>query len=108
VVTRWATLRKFEDEFRDYRDKNLVQPIMKVVATLPKEEMADMAEALVELTSLRRKVDSPLESVGGPTDVALISKGDGLIWIQRKHYFEIGLNKDFEHRKAIQVKGATP
>jgi hypothetical protein len=80
---------------------------MKVVTTLPKEEMAAMAEALVELTSLRRKVDSPLESVGGPTDVAVVSKGDGLIWIKRKHYFDAALNKDFDHRKALQARGAT-
>jgi hypothetical protein len=103
-----AVLRKFEDEFKDYRDKNLVQPIMKVVTTLPKEEMAAMAQALVELTSLRRKVDSPLESVGGPTDVAVISKGDGLIWIKRKPYFDLALNKDFEHRKAMHAQGAAP
>jgi len=32
------------------------------------------------------------ETVGGPVDVAVISKGDGLIWMKRKHYFEPGLN----------------
>ena len=43
-------VRDLDKEFSMYRDKSLVQPVMKVVATLPKEEMADMAEALVELT----------------------------------------------------------
>jgi hypothetical protein len=33
-------LKKFEDEFSKYRDKYLIQPIMRVVSTLPKEEMA--------------------------------------------------------------------
>jgi len=94
-----------DKEFEAYRDKSLVQPVMKVVATLPKEEMADMAEALVELTSLRRRVDSPLESVGGPTDVAVISKGDGLVWIKRKHYFDSALNPDFHERKKLQNRG---
>ncbi len=97
-------VRDLDKEFEEYRDKSLVQPVMKVVATLPKEEMADMAEALVELTSLRRRVDSPLESVGGPTDVAVISKGDGLVWAKRKHYFDSSLNPDFGIRKALQLQ----
>jgi len=35
------------------------------------------------------------ESVGGPIDVALISKGDGFVWIERKHYFRAELNHHF-------------
>lgn len=32
------------------------------------------------------------ETVGGPIDVAVITRGDGFIWIRRKHYFEPSLN----------------
>ena len=35
------------------------------------------------------------ETVGGPIDVAVISKGDGFIWIKRKHYFQRELNQQF-------------
>jgi hypothetical protein len=35
------------------------------------------------------------ETVGGPIDVAVITKGDGLIWIKRKHYFDKELNHAF-------------
>jgi len=35
------------------------------------------------------------ETVGGPIDVAVISKVDGFIWIKRKHYFKIELNPQF-------------
>ena len=35
------------------------------------------------------------ETVGGPVDVAVISKGDGFIWIDRKHYFRRELNEHF-------------
>ena len=35
------------------------------------------------------------ETVAGPIDVAVISKGDGFIWIKRKHYFESGLNQHY-------------
>ena len=35
------------------------------------------------------------ETVGGPVDVAVISKGDGFIWINRKHYFKPEFNPHF-------------
>jgi hypothetical protein len=54
-----------------------------------------MAEALVNLTSFKRKISLEAETVGGPIDVAVISKGDGLVWIKRKHYFEPKLNPQF-------------
>jgi len=67
-----------------------------------------MAEALVELTALRRKLGPTLESVGGPVDVAIISKGDGFIWIKRKHYFKAETNLDFSIRKNLATKGVSP
>ncbi|MDP6474755.1 MAG: hypothetical protein QF894_07610, partial [Alphaproteobacteria bacterium] len=57
-----------------------------------KEEIAGLAEALVSLTSLKRRVSEDEETVGGPIDVAVISKGDGFIWIKRKHYFDPAKN----------------
>jgi hypothetical protein len=57
-----------------------------------------MAEALVNLTSFKRKVTSSIESVGGPVDVAVITKGDGFVWIKRKHYFDADKNQQF-HKK---------
>lgn len=72
-----------------------VEPILKVVTFLPKNELAEMAESLVNLTCLRKKISMDDETVGGPVDVAVISKGDGLIWIKRKHYFEQELNNHF-------------
>ena len=81
--------------------KNSIDQIKQVLYTLPREEMAIMAEALVDLTTLYRKLDSNVQSVGGPTDVALISKGDGFVWIKRKHYFDIKLNPDFTKRKTV-------
>jgi hypothetical protein len=36
-----------------------------------------------------------METVGGPIDVAVISRGDGFIWIKRKQYFDPNLNPQF-------------
>jgi ATP-dependent protease HslVU (ClpYQ) peptidase subunit len=100
-----AMTEKFQEQFTKFRRKAFVQPMMKVVNSLPKEEMAAVAEALVETTSLRRKMDSRLETVGGPVDVAIISKSDGFVWIKRKHYFDIELNRDFVQRRDQRYSG---
>lgn len=52
-----------------------------------------MAETLVNLTSFRQKVSMSVETVGGPVDVAVISKGDGFVWIKQKRYFELDVNR---------------
>lgn len=88
-------LKKFQEEFNDFRQKTLIDPIVSTVAVLPKDELAAMAEALVNLTSFRRRFSRDAETVGGPIDVAVLSKGDGFIWVKRKQYFKPELNPHF-------------
>lgn len=85
----------FNNEINRLQRENYVDPIIDIVDVLPKEELADMAEALVNLTSFKRRVTIDAETVGGPVDVAVITKGDGFIWIKRKHYFKPELNYHF-------------
>ncbi len=85
----------FEQKLKNYRRTEYTDPILNIVEVLPKSELATMAETLVNLTSLKRKWSPEQETVGGPIDVALISKGDGFIWIKRKHYFDPKLNPYF-------------
>ena len=65
---------------------NNVNPIFKSVDLLPLSEMAFLAENLVNITSLKRlySLDGRQQTVGGPTDVAIISKGDGFVWVKNK------------------------
>lgn len=72
-------------------------PITQSVATLPIEELALLAESMINITSLRRKValDNNIGTVGGPIDVAIISKCDGFIWLKRKHYFDRAYNPQY-------------
>lgn len=72
-----------------------IRPLINTIATLPKEDLAEVAENLIYLTSLMRRITPDQESVGGPIDVALVSKGDGFIWIKRKLYFEKSLNETY-------------
>jgi|WetSurMetagenome_2_1015567.scaffolds.fasta_scaffold67361_2 hypothetical protein len=75
-----------------YSHQKHIEPIVNVVSVLPRDELAIMAETLVNLTSFKKRVSQDLETVGGPIDVAVISKGDGFVWIKRKHYFKKELN----------------
>lgn len=79
----------------NYQRDNFVNPIINMVAMLNKDELATMAENLVNITSFKRKFTTDTETVGGPIDVAIISKSDGFIWIKRKHYFKPELNHSF-------------
>lgn len=84
-------LKRMENISSDYS----LGPILEGVQNLPLDELALMAESLVNLTSFKRRVSLDMETVGGPIDVAVISKGDGFIWIKRKHYFEAQMNPHF-------------
>ena len=56
-----------------------VKPILDSVQLIPLPEMGFLAESLVNITSLKRTfaIDGNQQTVGGPTDVAVMSKGDG-------------------------------
>lgn len=88
----------FEDymkELSDFSESHFTNKITEVLRAAPKETLVELAESLVSITSLRQKVTGALETVGGPVDVAVISKGDGFIWIKRKHYFSLEKNPHF-------------
>jgi hypothetical protein len=85
----------YKRDMAKYRYQKEISPILDAVEALPKDDLALMAESLINLTSLKRRVSLRAETVGGAVDVAVISKGDGLIWIKRKHYFDPELNHQF-------------
>ena len=88
-------VHKYQDQFNNIVKQRYVNPLMGAVSQLSKEDLAEMAESLVYLTYLKRRFTMAEESVGGPVDIAVITKGDGFIWIKRKHYFDPELNQNF-------------
>ncbi len=88
-------IRAFSEQLENYTRHRHIAPVMNAVGALPKDELAAMAESLVNLTSFKRRISTDAETVGGQIDVAVISKGDGFIWIKRKHYFEASKNPQF-------------
>ena len=51
------------------------------------ESMASLADSLIDLTGFHRILTFSQEGVGGPVDVAVISKNDGFTWIRRKSWY---------------------
>ena len=79
----------------DISQREFWGPVVSAVTFFSPSEMASMAETLVSLESFRQQVTLRSETVGGPVDVAVITRGDGFIWIKRKHYFDRELNHQF-------------
>jgi len=88
-------VEEFDEMNRQIKKENYIIPFMNAVSNLAKEDLAEMAESLIYLTYLKRRITFAEESVGGPVDVAVISKGDGFVWIKRKLYFRPELNQHF-------------
>ncbi len=78
------TSERKKDDFR--------KKVIDIVHFMSKPDMANMAESLINLTSLKKRVSAEADTVGGPVDVAIISRHEGFIWIKRKHYFDPELN----------------
>lgn len=79
-------------------------PLRRVVGMLSVQELAELAETFVSIESLKERVTSHTETVSGPIDVAVITRGDGFIWIKRKHYFDPELNVRFVARKHYEAQ----
>ena len=81
----WSdSIKAIEDPIDSFTTDHYFQ-IVPIVQWLPKEELAEMAETLVNLTSFKRRVTPENETVGGPVDVAVVTKGEGFTWVTRKH-----------------------
>ena len=89
----------FQQQMSKLIEEQFTRPITDVVSLLPKPDLGKLAEALVNLSSIKRRFSRESETVAEPIDVAVISKGDGFIWIKRKHYFQPDLNPGFFTRR---------
>ena len=95
VQNKHSDFNEHFDEFILGIKRNNRDPILSSIMFLPKDELSNLAESLINITSLKRKVQDGLETVGGDVDVAIITKGDGFIWTKRKHYFKPELNPHY-------------
>jgi hypothetical protein len=96
-----AAKRQFTDDTVLHLADAHTVPLRNVIGMLAVDELAELAETLISIESLKERVTRPTASVSGPIDVAVISKTDGFIWIKRKHYFDPKINPRFFARKGL-------
>jgi hypothetical protein len=75
---------ELNEDFEKLSWESFVQPLVETVAGLPAVELARIAESLVGLQVLRQLTQAQGETVGGPVDVALITRDGGVSWVHRK------------------------
>ncbi|MER8778226.1 hypothetical protein [Mesorhizobium sp. M0220] len=91
--------KAISDAVMDRARKEHAIPMRRILGALPVDELAELAETLINLQSLKEKVTKPSASVGGPVDVAVITRSEGLVWIKRKHYFDPAINSRYMARQ---------
>lgn len=94
-----AMAGEYRGKFSKAAKEEFEKDFNEMVAMMPKPNIIELAEALVSITAIERKASSDLATVGGPVDVAFITRHEGFVWIKRKHYFEPHLNPRFFARK---------
>lgn len=95
INIRETRIETFDETTTKYIRETYIQKLLDTVEFMEKRDLAEMVENLVKMTCLKRRITTDEESVGGPVDVAVISKGDGFVWIKRKQYFSAELNPSF-------------
>ncbi len=68
----------------------LARPLVQ--APMPFQDAIDLAEFLVDTTIRYSRFLPGAPTVGGPIEIAGISKHEGFKWIRRKHYYSQELN----------------
>lgn len=59
---------------------------------MPVQDAIDLAEFLVDLTKGYVRFLPGHDTVGGATDIAVVTKYEGFKWVRRKHYYPTNLN----------------
>ena len=90
---------KFKNEMKAYTQETFVDGIIDAVDSFNIEDMITMAESLISITNLQRHFTSSEESVGGPVDVAVITKSEGFIWVNHKQWFQQEMNPQMLERR---------
>jgi len=90
IVQQNAVDRVFSD-FINHFGSGLVIPAM------PIQDAIEVARFAVETAAKYAKYGLRHETIGGPVDVAAITKHEGFKWVTRKHYYAADLNRETNH-----------
>lgn len=77
--------KSYDEELDDFMKENYIQGVVDAVDSFNLEDMTNMAESLISITNLQRHFSSSEESVGGPIEVAIITRGGGFKWVKHRN-----------------------
>jgi hypothetical protein len=97
---------QFESKFAANLTATFEKKFKETIALMPKQDLIELAEALVNITAIERKASDDAGTVGGPIDVALITRAEGFVWVKRKHHFRADLNPRYMWRRFGQFQAA--
>ena len=87
-----VNLSEIEDNFDETVNKFIrseyIDGIVDAVDSFNIEEMANMAKSPISVTTLQRHISSEEESVGGPIDVAVLTRSEGFVWVKHKEWYK--------------------
>ena len=63
-----------------------------VPPAMPIQDAIDLAEFLVDVTIKFVRFSPGHPMVGGPVEIAAVTKHEGFKWVMRKHYYDARLN----------------
>ena len=65
-----------------------------IIDSMPIQDAIDLACFLVDMTEKYSRYTPGAVTVGGPIEIAVITKHEGFKWVDRKYYFERELNPE--------------
>tara|TARA_R110001592_G_scaffold23435_7_gene91859 strand:+ start:198 stop:1037 length:840 start_codon:yes stop_codon:yes gene_type:complete len=101
-VERSIDLFKGKKEAQDFIKKLQMESQVSIISPgMPLQDVINLAEYLVETAINFAKYRPGAQTVGGPIEIAVITRHEGFKWIKRKHYFSTDLNN---HKSTEQQK----
>ena len=73
-----------ERSFEEWSEDKYVRGLRSAIASLPVASLATVARSLIEVQSLSQTITGEMGTVGGPIDVATISREHGFQWVRHK------------------------
>jgi hypothetical protein len=68
-----------------------------IIPAMPIQDAIDVARFAVETSAKFARYGLRAETIGGPTEIAAITKHEGFKWVSRKHYYHADLNRETNH-----------
>jgi hypothetical protein len=68
-----------------------------IIPAMPIQDAIDVARFAVETSAKFARHGLRPETIGGPTELAAITKHEGFKWVSRKHYYDERLNRETNH-----------